>query len=124
MPMVITEQCRLLIFEDEHSMQAILSEALLPNKFHLKFVSKDMIGNENSFNPELILLDHTSAPLLNDTNLCRKIKAIFPNIPLIVISAYPLNNMEDYRHYIDLFIAKPFDLNHFLHCMENYWIEK
>lgn len=114
------EKRKILIFEDEDSMQTILSAALMPEKFHLKFVSKRSIGDLNRFDPEIILLDHSSAPLFTEQNLCEKIKEFFPSVPLIVISAYPLNNFGSYNDYMDLFIAKPFDLNHFLSCISHF----
>lgn len=115
-----TEKRKILIFEDEDSMQTILSAALMPEEFHLKFVSKRSIGDLNTFHPAIILLDHSSAPLFNEQNLCEKIKDLFPDVPLIVISAYPLNNFKTYNEHIDLFIAKPFDLTHFLSCIALY----
>lgn len=121
-PIAVTEKHRLLIFAGENSMQTILAEALMPEKFQLEFVSKGAVCNSDVFNPALILLDHSSAPLSNEENFCRKIKASFPNVPLIVLSAYPLNNLGSYNAYMDLFIAKPFDLNYFLNCIESYLI--
>lgn len=118
-PIVVTEKYKLLIFAGENSMQAILAEALISQKFQLEFASEDLTGYSNTFNPDLILLDHSSAPLCNEENLCQKIKVFFPAVPLVVLSAYPLNNLMSYNACIDLFIAKPFDLNYFLGCIES-----
>lgn len=115
-----TEKRKILIFEDENSMQTVLSAALIPEKFHLEFVSKNTIGMLNSFNPQMILLDHSSAPITDEQNLCEKIKDCFPNVPLIVISAYPLNKLGSYNNYMDLFIAKPFDLGYFMNCITHF----
>lgn len=112
-----TEKRKLLIFEDEDSMQTILSAALKPEDFHLEFSRKSSIGYSHTFSPEIILLDHSSAPLTDEQNLCEKIKDFFPGIPLIVLSAYPLNKFDSYSDHMDLFIAKPFDLNYFVNCM-------
>lgn len=116
---IAADQRKLLIFEDENSMQTILAEVLISEKFQIEFVSKEAIGKTNVSNPSLILLDHSSAPLSHVENLCEKIKASFPNVPLIVLSAYPLNNFCNYANNMDLFIAKPFDLNHFLNSVES-----
>lgn len=118
-PIASTEKRRLLIFEDEDSMKTILTEVLFSDRFQLEFVSKEAIGKTNFVNPELILLDHSSAPLSHVENLCEKIKASYPLTPLIVLSAYPLNNFCNYANHMDLFIAKPFDLNHFLSCVDS-----
>ena len=118
-PIANNDKRRLLIFEDEHSMQTILTEVFISEKFQLEFVSKEAIGKNNASNPQLILLDHTSAPLSHVENLCQKIKMFFPAIPLIVLSAYPLNNFCNYAKHMDLFIAKPFDLNYFLNSVES-----
>ncbi len=122
-PVAINLKRKLLIFEEEDSMQTILSEAFLPEKFQVEFVSRNAIGICNFSKPELILLDYNSAPSQNGENLCERIKAIFPGTPLIVISAYPLNNLGSYNNHIDLFIAKPFDLNYFLNCIESCLLE-
>jgi DNA-binding response OmpR family regulator len=119
---VINSKRRLLIFEEEGDMKIILSEVLMPEKFQLEFVSKDAMDEINHFEPELILLDHISAPQLKEENYCKKIKRSFPKTPLIVISAYPLNNFGSYNNHMDLFIAKPFDLNYFLKCVDSYLI--
>lgn len=117
--LITTGKRRLLIFEDENSMQTILSEAFMPDKFDLEFVSKQTIGVDEFSRPELILLDYNSAPMPSGENLCKKIKTIFPRVPLVVISAYPLNNLGAYNTYMDIFIAKPFDLDYFLNCVES-----
>lgn len=116
---ISTGKRKLLIFEDEDSMQAVLAEALISERFQLEFVSKEAIGKTNVSCPELILLDHSSAPLSHVENLCEKIKSFFPNTPLIVLSAYPLNNFCNYNNHMDLFIAKPFDLNYFLGSVDS-----
>ncbi|SOD14158.1 response regulator [Pedobacter xixiisoli] len=116
---IATEKRKLLIFEDEDSMQTILTEVLISDRFQVEFVSKEAIGETNSSEPELILLDHSTAPLSHAENLCEKIKSSFPTTPLIVLSAYPLNNFCNYANHMDLFIAKPFDLNHFLSSIES-----
>ena len=110
----LMDKRKLLIFEDEDSMQAVLTEALISEKFQLEFVSKAAIGEINATYPDLILLDHSSAPLSHVENFCERIKAFFPDTPLIVLSAYPLNNFCNYASHMDLFIAKPFDLKHLL----------
>lgn len=120
-PIAITEKKhKLLIFAGEDSMQTMLEEALIPEKFQLEFALEGSVCNLEAFNPKLILLDHSSAPLFNEENFCKKIKISFPNVPLIVLSAYPLNNLGSYNTHMDLFIAKPFDLNYFLNCIESY----
>ncbi|MFN0257240.1 response regulator [Pedobacter ureilyticus] len=120
---IATEKRKLLIFEDEDSMQNVLAEALVSERFQLEFVSKEAIGKTDVSYPELILLDHFSAPLSHVENYCEKIKAFFPNTPLIVLSAYPLNSFCNYTSHMDLFIAKPFDLNHLLSSVESCLIE-
>ena len=116
---IATEKRKLLIFEDEDSMQTVLAEALISEKFQLEFVSKEAIGKTDVSDPELILLDHSSAPLSHVENYCEKIKAIFPGAPLIVLSAYPLTNFCNYTNHMDVFIAKPFDLNHLLTSVDS-----
>lgn len=110
-------KCELLIFEDEDSMQTILSAALMPEKFHLEFVSKNSIGSLGAFKPKIVLLDQAVPPVLSEENFCERIKTFYPNVPLIVISAYPLDKFGNYNRHIDLFIAKPFDLSYFLNCI-------
>lgn len=123
-PIATNLKRRLLIFEEEDSMQTILAEAFLPEKFQVEFVSRKAIGIYNFSKPELILLDYNAAPSLHGENFCKRVKTIFPNIPLIVISAYPLNNFGSYNNHMDLFIAKPFDLNYFLNCIETCLLER
>lgn len=116
----VKEKQKVLIFGEEDCMQNILSEVLISKKIQPLFASKETIGETHSLVPELILLDHTSAPLLDGDNLCAEIKMRFPTTPLIVLSAYPLSSFGCHDSHIDLFIPKPFDLGYFLNCVEGY----
>lgn len=115
----ISEKPKLLIFEDEDSMQTILTAALLPEKYELTFVSTEMLGKTKLLNPDLILLDQVVAPMPEQEDFCRQIKSLYPSVPLVVISAYPLNKFGNHQQYIDLFIAKPFDLSYFLNGIDS-----
>jgi len=122
LPGAIAEKRKLLIFEDEDSMQTILSAALLPEKYELTFVSTETLGELKVSNPDLVLLDHVLAPMPEQESLCRQIKSFYPSIPLIVISAYPLHKFGDCQKHIDLFIAKPFNLSCFLDGVESCFV--
>lgn len=118
----VAEKRKLLIFEDEDSMQTILSAALLPEKYQLTFVSTETLDTPQFSNPDLVLLDHVLAPMPEHESLCQKIKLLYPSVPLIVISAYPLHKFGNCQQYIDLFIAKPFDLSYFLDGVESCFV--
>lgn len=111
-----------LIIEEDRNMEMILKAALLPEKFQLRFLTKETMGLlENDFVPQLIVFDHSSAILFARENFCEQIKEKFPDTPLMVLSAYPDSQLARYPKCMDFFIAKPFDLNYFLsgieHCL-------
>lgn len=122
LPDAIAEKRKLLIFEDEDSMQTILSVALLPEKYELTFVSTETLSKPPFLNPDLVLLDHVLTPMPDHESFCQKIKSFYPSIPLVVISAYPLHKFGDCQKHIDLFIAKPFDLSYFLDGVESCFV--
>jgi len=118
----ISEKRKLLIFEDEDSMQTILSAALLPEKYELTFVSTETLNKPQLLTPDLVLLDHVLAPMPEQNSLCLQIKMLYPAVPLVVISAYPLSKFGQCQQYIDLFIAKPFNLSCLLDGVESCFV--
>jgi len=108
----------ILIVDDNNDILDLLKEALEQEGYQVTGLSKteDIIRSITKYQPDLVMVDF----LLGDINggeLCHQVKVnpLSNHIPVIMLSGYPrvLESLGgDYG--ADVFIAKPFDLNHLI----------
>lgn len=117
-----------LVIDDDQEHREILSEALAYFHFKVKVSSsgRDLKKILSNFKPSLLLIDYR-LPGENGIELCKKVKEDFkmPELPVILMSAYPLD-LEDLEE-CDYVLHKPFDLdnliNHINELLKAHQIE-
>ncbi len=102
---------RLLIIDDEESILDVLSECFIEEGFEVKSLSsvKNIVEVVKSYKPDAVILDYLLRGL-NGAELCYEVKLVWPDLPVVIISAFPRHTLSLARYNCDLFIAKPFDL--------------
>ena len=111
-------QCRLMIVDDEKDLLFVYKKALKLIGMEIStFDNPDMAFKEFKENPEMyiLLLTDMRMPSMNGYELINKVKAIRPEIKIILISAYDITQDEITRNLdpgirIDGLICKPIAL--------------
>lgn len=78
----------ILIVEDDRELQKFLTELLLEEGYSAKAVSEGskVMGAIEKLSPELVLLD-LGLPDVAGESICREIKKIYPELPVIILTA-------------------------------------
>lgn len=111
------DQRRLLLVEDEQKIADTLKLGLTENGYEVDVAYDGMIGYKlfeaKPYN--LVVLD-INLPGLNGYELCKRIRAINPVIPVIVLTALSALNdkIEGYDAGADDYIVKPFEFRELL----------
>ena len=115
----------ILVIDDDEDVLSVLEDILIYSNFKVKGISRtdgifDIIEN---FGPNLILMDHILAGV-NGGDLCQQIKldGRTSHLPVVLISAYPKVLQSFDRYGCDAFIAKPFDMDDLINCVNKYLI--
>ena len=118
----VTQRKKVLVIDNDNDILDVINEALTYEGFSVTgFVEADNIFPIiTNVEPDIVILDY----LLNGINggeICHQIKttAITAQLPVIIISAYPkvINSLGNY--YCNAFIAKPFDLEQIINCINS-----
>lgn len=118
----VKEPIKVLIVDNDNDILDVMYEAFSYEGFLVSgFVETDNIFPIiTTVKPDIIILDY----LLNGINggeICHQIKttATTAQLPVIIMSAYPnvVNSLGHYR--CNAFIAKPFDLDHVINCINS-----
>jgi DNA-binding response OmpR family regulator len=111
------EERKILLVEDEQKIADTLKLGLSENGYHVEVAYDGTIGwklfQSRSFN--LVILD-INLPGINGYELCKKIRASDPHIPIIMLTALSSLNdkIEGYDAGADDYIIKPFEFRELL----------
>jgi DNA-binding response OmpR family regulator len=112
----------ILVIDDDESVRSVLEDILIYADFNVKSSSgaNGIFDTIKDFKPDLVLMDYILLGV-NGGEICHQIKINdqTAHLPVILISAYPkvLQSLGDYG--CDEFIAKPFDLEQLVSCVNN-----
>jgi DNA-binding response OmpR family regulator len=111
------EKITILIVEDEQRLAALLKKQFEDIGYHTEiandgYVGKDLI-EKNVYS--LIILD-INLPLINGYDLCKEIRKINRDIPIIMLTAFGTadNKLIGFEAGADDYIVKPFDFRELL----------
>lgn len=100
---------KVLIVEDSTFFRRLLKETLLSQYPQMDILeapnAEEALKKMNEFTPDLIFVD-IRLPGESGLDFTRKIKSMYPNIPIIILTSYDL---PEYRE-----AAKEYQANHFL----------
>ena len=106
------EERKILIVEDEQKIADTLKLGLSENGYHVEVAYDGNIGlrlyEQHDFN--LVVID-INLPGMNGYELCKKIRAADPKIPIIMLTALTAlqDKIEGYDAGADDYIIKPFE---------------
>lgn len=118
---------KILIVDNERDVLDVMEEALSYEGYQTigLIETGNIIPEIMRYQPDLVILDY----ILNGINggeLCHqlKINSQTAQLPVIIMSAYPrvLNSLGSYG--CDVFIPKPFNLDHVLACIQQLLEDK
>lgn len=106
-----------LLIEDEPKVAASVKTWLEENGFTVELAPDGAVGRHlaQSNNYDIVLLD-LNLPFISGYDVCRQIRALHPNLPIILVTA--LGNVEQkltgFDAGADDYLVKPFDLRELL----------
>jgi DNA-binding response OmpR family regulator len=104
---------KILIVEDEPKVAGFIKSCLNENKYHVEIASDGIMAkrltNQNRY--DLVILDLV-IPHINGMDLCRIIKEVRPNMPIIMVTALgtTANKLEGFEAGADDYLVKPFEM--------------
>lgn len=106
---------QILIVDDDVEVYDLLFRILKSMGYEnikIATTGKDAVVKVMAEKPDLVLLD-LGLPEIDGAAVLRRIKNIYENIPVIVITAFPDSDIakEARKQGVSDFIAKPFDVN-------------
>ncbi|MFT3933645.1 MAG: response regulator [Chitinophagaceae bacterium] len=114
---------KILVADDDIDILTLVKMTLKMQGFSVQAVSdwKEIDNNMNSFQPDLVLLD-VSLGGADGRDICKKIKQQeeTKNIPVILFSANVDMGESIHECNAQAFIAKPYELSHFLKTIRSF----
>ena len=107
----------ILVIEDDEDTLVLLEEMLRYSDFEAKGIreTRDILKVIDEVKPDLLLTDYILRGI-NGGELCHQVKTNpkTAHLPVVLMSAYPrvLESLGNYG--CDVFITKPFDMNHLI----------
>lgn len=112
---------RILMIEDDTCFLEVMQYFLEMEKYRFTGLTEtnDIVPLVESTKPDLVLLDYIF-PSSNGAELCRKLHECpdLKDLPIVLMSAYPLEQLPLDGVPFSVFIPKPFDLWYLLACMK------
>lgn len=108
---------KVLLIEDEPKVAASVNTWLVENGFEVEMAPDGAVGRHlaqtNSY--DIVLLD-LNLPFINGFDVCREVRALHPNLPIILITALGSvdQKLTGFDAGADDYIVKPFDLRELL----------
>jgi chemosensory pili system protein ChpA (sensor histidine kinase/response regulator) len=115
----------ILFVEDTSEQRDLVAMFLGMNDYHVEVANDGIEGlaQARKLKPDLILLD-LGMPRMDGYQVIAELRAdeALKNIPIVVISAWTAATHRDRATAAgaDVFITKPFELNHILKTVEKY----
>ena len=115
----------IIIVEDEEALQKILFELFdkMGNRVFICENGNEALKEFRSKHYDLVLTDYGIAGITG-IELAARIKEINEDTITILLSGWMLENVNDYKNVIDLFIPKPFKLDDLLKNVSSVFKEK
>ncbi len=109
----MTEPRRILVIEDQHDIRLLLSRFLEGAGFWVECAvdGAEGVSKFEALRPSLVLLDVMLPKLMGD-EVCRRIRALDPGVPLVAMSAVHDLDRQARAMGADRWIQKPFQLAH------------
>ncbi|MGN6395648.1 MAG: response regulator [Mucilaginibacter sp.] len=116
-----TKNVRVLVIDNDNDILDVLNEALTYEGYEVNSLCQveDILPELQKYRPDIVIMDY----ILNGINggeLCQQIKINTPTakLPVLMISAYPrvLQSLGNYG--CNVFIPKPFDLDHIVNSIQ------
>jgi len=105
---------KILVIEDEQKVAAFIRSGLEEYHHDVEVAYDGLVGEKLSTanDYDIILLD-IMIPGINGLNLCRKIKAVKPNVPLLMLTALGTTSdkVTGFDAGADDYLVKPFDFD-------------
>jgi len=117
---------KVLIVDNDNNILDVMNEALTYEGYEVNsLLAVDNIFPEiMTYRPDIVILDYILDGI-NGGELCHQIKVnrYTAQLPVVIMSAYPkvLQSLGDYG--CNMFIPKPFDLDHILNCIKELTTE-
>ncbi len=109
----LTKQVRVLIVDDERSARDVLRQLLDGEGFAVQCASDGQSAFEQAsqFDPDVVLTD-LDMPRLDGIQLCEKLRASDPELPVILVTAHDdaPSILRGLRAGVDEYLTKPLDL--------------
>jgi two-component system copper resistance phosphate regulon response regulator CusR len=107
----------ILVIEDEQKVAAFLKNGLEEQGYHIDLAYDGYAGEKLALNKDynLILLD-VIIPVTNGIELCKKIKEIKPDIPILMLTALDTTDdkLAGFDSGADDYLVKPFEFKELL----------
>ena len=102
---------RVLVVDDDPDILEVVELILTGNGFNVRTHTTGLSVPEivSDYDPNLLLLD-VRLPGKSGTDVCRELKLIHSDLPIILFSAHVLQEREVNQCNADGFIKKPFDV--------------
>lgn len=96
-------------------LEDIINRRIGGFKVRTSFSAEDGLASAQEMPPDLLLLD-ISLPRMNGIDACKKFRELFPNLPIIIITAEldPINQTRAFQAGASDFIIKPFNAEQIL----------
>ncbi len=111
---------KILAIDDDEAILEVVKFILEENDYEVRTSENGRIsGILDEFEPDMILLDVLLSGE-DGRDIARRLKSDkkTKNIPLVMISAHPSANVSAKAAGADEFIAKPFEIDHFLEVVD------
>lgn len=118
---------KILLAEDNEINQVVFESMMGPTQADLRLVAngQDAIKMVSKSKPDIIFLD-IQMPIMGGEEACERIKVLYPDIPIIALTANVMQ--EDVKRYYEIgfddFIPKPVDMNLLYRVLIKYFNEQ
>ena len=107
----------ILVVEDDPDVREHVKKWLLDNRYNAQTAStgSEAIEMVEKMEPDLMVLD-LNLPDISGESVCREVKGIYPNLPVIMLTAKDSTNnlVHGFEVGADDYITKPFDIDELL----------
>ncbi len=117
---------KVLIVDNDNDILDVMNEALTYEGYEVNGLLEvdNIFPKIMTYRPDIVILDYILDGI-NGGELCHQIKVnrYTAQLPVVIMSAYPkvLQSLGDYG--CNVFIPKPFDLDHILNCIKELTTE-
>ncbi|MBL7918917.1 MAG: response regulator transcription factor [Bacteroidia bacterium] len=103
---------KILIIEDEERVASLIRRGLEEQGFSVMVAYDGVMGKKMAISNDLdLIITDVVLPKINGTDLCKEIKGIKPNLPIIMLTALGTTDekVEGFDAGADDYLVKPFD---------------